>query len=88
MAEVMGLSEAVAELDRTGGDRVSIATAASWITDLGVLEPDPSSLELTLTQLHHGVSVEHVREATGWELKMTEVATSEELGALRELVAR
>ena len=42
------------------------------ITDLGVLEPDPSSLELTLTQLHEGVTVEQTREATGWELAVAE----------------
>jgi len=64
------------------------------ITDLGVLEPDPTSKELTLTQLHEGVSVEQAREATGWELAVAaEVETTEppserELEALRELLAR
>ena len=64
------------------------------ITDLGVLEPDPASAELTLTQLHEGVSVEQAREATGWELavaaelRVTEPPSEDELQALRELLAR
>jgi glutaconate CoA-transferase subunit B len=64
------------------------------ITDLGVLEPDLVSRELTLTQLHEGVEIAEVLEATGWDLKLaeevrvTEPPTAEELGALRELVAR
>jgi glutaconate CoA-transferase subunit B len=64
------------------------------ITDLGVLEPDPASSELTLTQLHEGVSIEQAREATGWELavaeqpRITEAPSETELEALRELLAR
>ena len=64
------------------------------ITDLGVLEPDPESEQLELTQLHPGVSVEQVREATGWPLTVREplsatpAPTDDELAALRELVAR
>jgi glutaconate CoA-transferase subunit B len=64
------------------------------ITDLGVLEPDPATKELTLTQIYEGVAVEHVRELTGWELDVadevtvTAPATAEELDALRELSAR
>jgi glutaconate CoA-transferase subunit B len=64
------------------------------ITDLGVLEPDPASAELTLTQLHEGVSVEQAREATSWELavaaelRVTEPPSEHELAALRELLAR
>ena len=64
------------------------------ITDLGVLEPDRLSCELTLTQLHEGVSVEQAREATGWELavaaqpRVTEAPSERELDALRELLAR
>src|SRR5256714_1515153 len=38
------------------------------ITDLGVLEPDPETEQLVLTQVHPGVSVEQVLEATGWDL--------------------
>src|SRR4051794_15060119 len=62
------------------------------ITDLGILEPDPETLELTLTHVHPGVTAEQAREATGWnlhvadDLKTTEPPTQTELDALRELV--
>lgn len=61
------------------------------ITDLGLLEPDPASRELTLTSLHPGSDVDSVRAATGWPLAVaasvgrTEPPTSEELRLLREL---
>jgi glutaconate CoA-transferase subunit B len=64
------------------------------ITDLGVLEPDPSSAQLVLTQLHEGVTVENARDATGWDLavaeqlSVTEPPSDTELDALRELLAR
>jgi glutaconate CoA-transferase, subunit B len=70
------------------------AGPAAVITDLGVLEPDPETKELTLTQIHEGVQVDEVREATGWELAVapapatTQAPTDEELGALRELTSR
>ena len=62
------------------------------ITDLGVLEPRDG--ELTLTALHPGVTVDEVREATGWDLRVadepavTPEPTDEELEALRELIGR
>src|SRR6201996_1376638 len=40
------------------------------ITDKGVMEPDPDSKELVLAEIHPGVSVEDVRESTGWELRI------------------
>ena len=40
------------------------------ITDLGVITPDPTTRELTLTQLHPGVTVEQVLSQTGWPLKV------------------
>jgi glutaconate CoA-transferase, subunit B len=61
------------------------------ITDLGVLEPDPDTCELVLTQLHPGVTVDQAREATGWELRTspslgrTPAPTERELAALRGL---
>lgn len=61
------------------------------ITDLGVLQPDPASCELTLTSVHPGVDVARVREATGWDLAVAErVArtpppTPYELDILRDL---
>jgi glutaconate CoA-transferase, subunit B len=63
------------------------------ITDLGVLRPDPESRELTLTQIHPGVSVDQAREQTGWslqvsdDLKETERPSGDELRELRELRA-
>ncbi|MEX1275768.1 MAG: CoA-transferase [Bacteroidota bacterium] len=63
------------------------------ITDLGILRPDPDSLELVLTDLHEGVTVETARAATGWELRVaspttfTLPPTVEELQTLRALEA-
>ncbi|WP_328418494.1 CoA-transferase subunit beta [Micromonospora sp. NBC_00389] len=63
------------------------------ITDLGVLRPDPTTAELVLTELHPGVTVEQVRAATGWELRIagtlttTPPPTAAELAALRALQA-
>jgi len=64
------------------------------ITDLGVLEPDPQTCELRLTEIHPGVEVDAVREATGWDLavaddlRTTEPPTDDQLTALRELLSR
>jgi glutaconate CoA-transferase, subunit B len=71
------------------------AAPAAVITDLGVLEPDErAGGELTLTQIHPGVTVEQVRERTGWDLKVADALratappTDQELRALQELTAR
>ncbi|MBV9002668.1 MAG: CoA-transferase subunit beta [Solirubrobacterales bacterium] len=64
------------------------------ITDLSVLEPDPETKELVLTEIHPGVEVDKVRDETGWDLKVaedlkrTDPPTEEELSALRELLER
>ena len=61
------------------------------VTDLGVLEPDPVSCELTLTRVHPEVTVADVQAATGWKLAVaepvavTEPPTGEELDLLRAL---
>ena len=61
------------------------------VTDLGLLEPDPDTAELTLTELHPGVTVDEAREATGWQLRVAEDVhesaepMTEELAALRSL---
>ncbi len=61
------------------------------VTDLGILEPDPETDELTMTELHPGVSADDARAATGWRLRLGgTVATGEEptpaeLDALRTL---
>jgi glutaconate CoA-transferase subunit B len=63
------------------------------ITDLGVLQPDPDTLELVLAEIYPGVSVAQVRENTGWDLAVSrdlaEAAppTESELSTLRELRA-
>ncbi|CAM4516895.1 CoA-transferase [Nocardia ninae] len=62
------------------------------ITDLGIMRPDENG-ELVLTAVHPGVTVEQVRAATGWELKVaadlavTEPPTAAELAALHALQA-
>jgi glutaconate CoA-transferase, subunit B len=62
------------------------------VTDIGVLEPDPMTCELTLTKIHPGRTVDEARAATGWELAVsgtlgeTEPPTGEELDVLRRLV--
>jgi len=64
------------------------------ITDLGVLEPDPSTKELTLTAVHPGVAIDDVRAATGWPLRVADdvrtspAPTTVELDTLRALQAR
>jgi glutaconate CoA-transferase subunit B len=54
------------------GDRARLGLTGAGprrvITDLGVLEPDPVTCELTLTGLFPGTTVADVRRATGWEL--------------------
>lgn len=61
------------------------------VTDLGLMRPDPETAELTLTELHPGVEVDQVVEATGWKLKVagdlgtTPAPTEAELRILRDL---
>ncbi|WP_433686388.1 CoA-transferase subunit beta [Micromonospora carbonacea] len=57
------------------------------ITDLGVLEPDPATRELTLTRLHPGVTVAQARAATGWPLAVADGLTTNEPPAPAELAA-
>lgn len=80
------------------GDRERLglrgAGPTAVITDLGVLEPDSETKELTLTHVHQGVDVDQVLAATGWDLRLadrittTEAPTAPELEALRALVSR
>ncbi|MFI6305105.1 CoA-transferase subunit beta [Amycolatopsis thailandensis] len=61
------------------------------VTDLGLMRPDPETAELTLTEVHPGVDVDQVVEATGWKLKVagdlgtTPAPTEAELRILRDL---
>jgi glutaconate CoA-transferase subunit B len=72
----------------SAGDRVSVV-----VTDLGVLEPDPETRELTLTRVHPGVEPDDVRAATGWELRVaaelrpTDAPSERELAAVRALTS-
>ncbi|HWI21194.1 MAG TPA: CoA-transferase [Baekduia sp.] len=83
----------------TGQDRAALgfkgAGPTAVVTDLGVLEPDPHTHELTLTALNPGVDTADVIEKTGWsdlkvatDLQVADDPTAAELEALRELVAR
>lgn len=64
------------------------------ITDLGILEPHPETRELMLTCIHQGVSVDEVKAATGWPLKISESLRETEppsqhyLDVMRDLQAR
>jgi glutaconate CoA-transferase, subunit B len=61
------------------------------ITDLGVLEPDPDTCELTVTAMHPGVARQQLLDATGWDLRFadqlstTGAPTDDELDALGAL---
>jgi glutaconate CoA-transferase subunit B len=83
---------------RGSGDREHLGLRgggpAVVVTDLGMLRPDPVTRELTLTDIHPGVTVEQVRKSTGWELavspevRVTVPPTDEELLVLREIQGR
>ncbi|GLI01675.1 CoA-transferase subunit beta [Phytohabitans aurantiacus] len=77
------------------GDRARLGLTgrgpALVITDLGIMEPDPETAELTLTQVHPGVAPAQATAATGWPLAVagtlstTPEPTAAELAALRDL---
>jgi len=79
------------------GDRAKLGLRGNGprvvITDIGMLEPDPTTCELTLTHLHPGATISQARAATGWELAVaadvheTPAPTDEELAHLRRLNA-
>jgi glutaconate CoA-transferase subunit B len=58
------------------------------------MRSDPATRELILTAIHPGTTVDQVRDATGWQLKVapnletTSLPTERELNALRDLHAR
>ena len=64
------------------------------ITDLCILEPDPTSKELLVTQIHPGLTREQIVAATGWPVRFTadvgqtEPPSAEVLEVLRDLQAR
>jgi len=79
----------VARLDFITTARAQARTTV--VTDLGILEMHPVSRELVLTSRYAGVGVEQIREATGWDLQISEgltetgEPTERELAVLREL---
>jgi glutaconate CoA-transferase subunit B len=80
--------------NESGRRRVRGRGPTTVITDLGIMVSDPATRELVLTTLHPGASVEQVKEATGWNLRMapnleiTRQPAASELAALRDLHAR
>jgi glutaconate CoA-transferase subunit B len=77
-----------------GNSRVRGRGPTTVISDLGIIVSDPTTNELVLTALHPGVTVDQVKAATGWALKVaprlevTPKPTTAELAALRDLHAR
>lgn len=80
-------------------ERVSVRSAArvvggvtAVLTDLGRFALDHDAGELMLTHVHPGVTLDEIRERTGWaprvasDLRETEPPTAVELTALRERV--
>jgi len=63
---------------------------AAVITTLGVFRFDPDGAEMVLASYHPGQSVESVRAATGWDLRVavdccpTPIPTAEDLAIVRE----
>ena len=80
------------------GDRQRLGLrggGVKWvITDLGLMEPDPVTCELTVRATHPGVTQEQVRDATGWSVRFaddvgtTEPPSEHELTTLRTLQAK
>jgi len=73
---------------------VGRANLRAVITDLGVLKPDADTGELVLVACHPNVSVDDVRAATAWPLRIAAALeqsvppTASELSALRDLESR
>jgi glutaconate CoA-transferase subunit B len=71
--------------------RTTAGRPSAVITDLGVLEPDAGTRELTLRAMFEGVTVEAVRAACGWPLRVADrlatiaPPTTTELEVLRAL---
>ncbi len=74
--------------------RTSTGRPAAVITDLGVMEPDAITRELTLVATYEGVAADSVRTACGWPLRLASTIatipppTTPELTTLRDLHAR
>lgn len=78
-------------LTTVGKPRGGGAGVTCVVTDLGVLEPDPETGELVMTELYADVTADDARKATGWNLEVAvepnsvEPPSPGELEALRAL---
>ena len=76
--------------------RLGVATKGptKLLTDLAIFEPDPKSMEMTVTSIHPGVTRAQIAENTGWDVRYAEKVSetpppsARELEVLRELHAR
>jgi glutaconate CoA-transferase subunit B len=81
-------------LDRSDSRRARGRGRTTLVTDLCVMRSDPETNELVLSALHPHVTVEQVREHTGWklrvsdELTISDPPTENELYVLRDLQER
>jgi glutaconate CoA-transferase, subunit B len=61
------------------------------ITDIGIFRPNPETSEMTVSELHPSRTIDEIRVATGWDVKVSEMIstspepTDEELLLLRNL---
>ena len=80
---------------RGPGDRAALglrgAGPTCLITDLGILRPNPDTVEFELAEIHPGVALDEVLANTGWPLQVssslstTVAPTESDLVALRAL---
>ena len=80
---------------RGPGDRAALglrgAGPTCLITDLGILRPNPDTVEFELAEIHPGVALDEVQANTGWPLQVssslstTVAPTESDLVALRAL---
>src|SRR5439155_3708798 len=63
----VGFGDGAGDRERLGLPGAGVTVV---VTDLGLLEPDPETKELALTQVHPGVTAEQAVEATGWPLRV------------------
>lgn len=55
------------------------------VTDLCVMEPDQKTKELTVTEIHPGVTREEVEKATGWQVRFADTVSQTAPPSAREL---
>jgi glutaconate CoA-transferase, subunit B len=83
----------------TGGDSRALLRCpgrgpTAVITDLCIMRPDPVSRELTVSEIHPGVTRDQIGAATGWPIRFAEQVTETarpadaELTVLRDLLER